>query len=91
MNFDVVRLFLQPMPHQTRTLARLMSQTNYDAVLADAGFFGILPFLLGDQHARPPVLTYSTTPLMISSCDTAPFGLGRAPSSSGWAGCATGH
>ncbi|MCV7281220.1 glycosyltransferase family 1 protein [Mycolicibacterium flavescens] len=82
VNFDIVRLFLQPMPHQTRALAALFSQTKYDAVLADAGFFGTLPFLLGDRRARPPILMYSTTPLMISSRDTAPFGLGAGPSCS---------
>lgn len=85
INYDIVRLFLDPMPHQTRALAALMTRTGFDAVIADAGFFGITPFLLGDPAARPPVLTYSTTPLMISSRDTAPAGLGMAPSAS-WAG-----
>lgn len=85
INFDIARLFLQPMPHQTRVLTELMERTKFDAVLTDAGFFGILPFLLGDRAARPPVLTYSTTPLMLSSRDTAPAGLGMAPSSS-WMG-----
>jgi UDP:flavonoid glycosyltransferase YjiC (YdhE family) len=82
VNFDIVRLFLQPMPHQTDALARLMADTKFDAVIVDAGFFGILPFLLGDRAARPPVLAYTTTPLMISSRDTAPSGLGLPPSSS---------
>jgi MGT family glycosyltransferase len=82
VNFDIMRVFLAPMPHQTAALAELMSETRFDAVIADAGFFGILPFLLGDVAARPPVLLYSTTPLMVSSCDTAPFGMGLSPSSS---------
>ncbi|WP_101946583.1 nucleotide disphospho-sugar-binding domain-containing protein [Mycobacterium sp. 3519A] len=82
VNFDIVRLFVQPMPHQTRALSALMSQTRFDAIIADAGFFGILPFLLGDRAARPPVLAYSTTPLMISSRDTAPTGMGLPPSTS---------
>jgi MGT family glycosyltransferase len=82
VNFDIVRLFVQPMPHQTRVLSLLMNQTKFDAVIVDAGFFGILPFLLGDRAARPPVLVYATTPLMISSRDTAPSGMGLPPSSS---------
>ena len=59
-----------------------MAQTRFDAIIVDAGFFGILPFLLGDRAARPPVLAYTTTPLMFSSRDTAPSGMGLPPSSS---------
>ena len=81
VNFDIQRIFLQPMPLLTRALSELMAQTRFDAILADSGFFGILPFLLGDPAARPPVLSYSTMPLMLSSRDTAPCGLGLAPSS----------
>ncbi|MGX9792560.1 nucleotide disphospho-sugar-binding domain-containing protein [Mycobacterium sp. MMS18-G62] len=81
VNFDIVRLFVQPMPHQARVLSELMAQTKFDAIIVDAGFFGILPFLLGDPTARPPVLAYTTTPLMISSRDTAPSGMGLPPSS----------
>jgi MGT family glycosyltransferase len=81
INFDIVRLFVQPMPHQAQVLSQLMTRTQFDAVIVDAGFFGILPFLLGDRAARPPVLTYTTTPLMLSSRDTAPSGMGMAPSS----------
>ena len=82
VNFDLVRVFLAPMPFQTAALTELMSRTRFDAVIADAGFFGTLPFLLGDPYARPPVLAYTTTPLWISSRDTAPPGLGLPPSSS---------
>ena len=80
LNFDIVRLFVAPMPYQSKALAELMAQTRFDAVLADYGFFGILPFVLGDRAARPPVLLYSTTPMMLSSRDTAPSGLGLPPS-----------
>jgi hypothetical protein len=79
--FDIVRLFVQSMPHQTRVLSELMARTQFDAIIVGAGFFGILPFLLGDRRARPPVLTYTTTPLMVTSRDTAPSGMGLPPSS----------
>jgi MGT family glycosyltransferase len=82
VNFDIVRLFVQPMTHQTSVLSQLMTTTRFDAIIVDAGFFGILPFLLGDRAARPPVLAYTTTPLMITSRDTAPSGMGLPPSSS---------
>lgn len=81
VNFDIARLFLDPMPHQAEALTALLDRARFDAVIADAGFFGILPLLLGDPAARPPVLTYSTTPLWLSSRDTAPPGLGLQPSS----------
>jgi MGT family glycosyltransferase len=82
LNFDVVRLFVAPMPHQAKALAELLAQKRFDAILADYGFFGVLPFTLGERTARPPVLLYSTTPLMISSRDTAPAGLGLPPPTS---------
>ena len=66
------------MPHQTKALTELMAQKRFDAILADYGFFGILPFVLGDRAARPPVLLYGTTPLMFSSRDTAPERAGAA-------------
>jgi MGT family glycosyltransferase len=80
LNFDIVRLFVAPMPHQAMVLTELMAQKRFDAILADNAFFGTIPFLLGDRAARPPILLYSTTPLMLSSRDTAPGGLGLPPS-----------
>ena len=82
LNFDIVRLFVAPMPYQTKALADLMAQKRFDAILADYGFFGVLPFVLGDRAARPPVVLYGTTPMMFSSRDTAPGGLGLPPSTS---------
>jgi len=80
LNYDIVRLFVAPMPHQAKALTELMAQKRFDAVIADFGFFGIMPFLLGDRAARPPVLLYGTTPMMSSSRDLAPSGLGLPPS-----------
>lgn len=82
VNFDIVRLFLAPMPFQTAALTELMDRTRFDAIITDAAVFGTLPFLLGDPCARPPVLSYTTTPLWVTSRDTAPPGLGLAPSTS---------
>lgn len=80
VNLDITNVFIAPMPHQSAALADLIRNTKFDAIIADAVFFGILPLLLGDPAARPPVLLYSTTPLMISSRDHAPAGLGMLPS-----------
>jgi MGT family glycosyltransferase len=82
LNFDIVRLFVAPMPHQAKALTELLAHKRFDAILADYGFFGVLPFALAARSARPLVLLFSTTPLMISSRDTAPAGLGLPPSTS---------
>jgi MGT family glycosyltransferase len=81
LNQAIIRLFLRPMPHQAAELSKVLADNRCDALIADYGFFGVLPMLLGDPAERPPVLYYTPTPLMLSSCDTAPNGLGQAPGS----------
>lgn len=79
LNKAITRLFLAPMPFQLAELARAMNATRFDAIIADYGFFGVLPMLLGDPTARPPILSYTPCPMMLSSRDTAPNGLGLPP------------
>ncbi|TPG37272.1 glycosyltransferase [Mycolicibacterium hodleri] len=79
INFDVRHVFVRPLPHQAAAVDELMTTTRFDAIIADAFFLGILPMLLGDPASRPPVLTYTTTPLFLSSRDTAPGGTGIHP------------
>ena len=79
INFDVKHIFVRPMLHQAAAIEELLADNHYDAILLDASFLGMLPMLLGDQLSRPPVLTYSTTPLFLSSRDTAPGGTGILP------------
>jgi MGT family glycosyltransferase len=79
LNLAIIRLFLAPMPHQAAELSAAMARTRFDAIIVDYGFFGIIPFLLGDPANRPPVLYYTPTPLMLSSRDTAPNGMGLQP------------
>ena len=68
------------MPRQCAELSRALARHHFDAIIVDYGFFGILPLLLlGGRHDLPPVLYYTPTPLMLSSRDTAPTGLGRPP------------
>ena len=79
LNLAIIRLFLAPMPHQVEELAAAMARTRFDAIIVDYGFFGIIPLLLGPPADRPPVLYYSPTPMMLSSRDTAPTGMGLPP------------
>jgi MGT family glycosyltransferase len=81
IDFDVTHLFVKTLAAQTGALDGLLAEGRFDAVLVDAFFFGILPILLRDRDARPPVLAYTSTPLFLSSRDTAPGGTGILPRS----------
>ncbi|MDT5066394.1 MAG: hypothetical protein QOK02_2549 [Mycobacterium sp.] len=84
LNRGIIRLFLDPMPHQAAELATAMARSHFDAIIVDFGFFGIIPFLLGDPADRPPVLYYTPTPPTLSSRDTAPSGMGLPPGVGRW-------
>lgn len=79
INFDVENVFVRPLPHQFNALRELLADNEYDAILTDAFFLGTLPLLLDDTVARPPILSYTTTPLFLTSRDTAPGGPGITP------------
>lgn len=79
LNFDITHLFVTPIPHQAAVLGDLLRQKRFDAVIADASFFGTIPFLLGERSAHPPILAFTPMPLMISSRHTAAAGLGLPP------------
>jgi MGT family glycosyltransferase len=81
LNLAIIRLFLAPMPHQYAELTAALAAKRFDAIIADYGFFGVIPLLLSDPAGRPPVLQYTPTPLMLSSRDTAPNGVGLDPGS----------
>ncbi len=79
VNFDVKHVFVRPLPYQAAALSDALAGNTFDAVLTDAFFLGVLPMLLKDRRDRPPVLAYSTTPLFLTSRDTAPGGMGMLP------------
>ncbi len=81
---DMRSLFITPMTVQAQALTAALAAAaapgtaGFDAILADIGFTGVLPLLLGTV-SRPPVLVCNMTPLMLSSAGTAPFGMARPP------------
>ncbi|WP_082754106.1 glycosyltransferase [Mycobacterium sp. NAZ190054] len=79
INFDIEHVLVRPLPHQFSALQEVLADNHYDAVITDAFFLGVLPLLLAGPAERPPILAYSTTPLVLSSRDTAPAGPGIAP------------
>jgi UDP:flavonoid glycosyltransferase YjiC (YdhE family) len=80
INFDFSRVFADAIPHQDGVLRQLLGEFSADVILVDPGFFGVMPLLLGGGADRPAVVTLNTSPLLLSSRDTAPFGFGMAPS-----------
>lgn len=83
VNFDVKHVFVRPLPYQAAALSDAMATNTFDAILTDAFFLGVLPLLAKNRRDRPPVLSYSTTPLFLTSRDTAPGGMGMLPGA-GW-------
>ncbi|WP_194819794.1 glycosyltransferase [Nocardia sp. XZ_19_385] len=70
--------FLDPLAAQYHALRAELDRTEFDAVLVDVMFTGAIPLVL-DRSARPPVLACGVVPLMLSSADCAPFGVGWQP------------
>jgi UDP:flavonoid glycosyltransferase YjiC (YdhE family) len=84
LQFDVTQNFVAVMPHQYRGIREQLLREPADAVLGETAFTGVIPLLLERDRARPPVLICGVLPLTMSSRDTAPFGMGLQPSSSGF-------
>ncbi|MGV9408807.1 glycosyltransferase [Nocardia sp. NPDC003693] len=70
--------FLDPIAGQYRALRRELDGAHVDAVLVDVMFTGAIPLLLA-QRPRPAVVACGVVPLMLSSSDTPPFGMGWQP------------
>ncbi|QNJ91626.1 glycosyltransferase family 1 protein [Mycolicibacterium fluoranthenivorans] len=79
VNFDVKHVFVRPLPYQAAALSDALAGNTFDVILADAFFLGILPILLKHRPDRPPLLAYVTSPLLLTSRDTAPGGTGILP------------
>lgn len=79
LNSGITRLFLAPMPLQVAELRAALSARRFDVIIADYGFFGVLPLLLQDREARPPIVSYTPCPTTLSSRDAAPHGFGLPP------------
>lgn len=81
--WKILGVFVRPLGPQYMALVRALGRDRYDAVIAETGFLGVIPLLLGaPRPARLPVFGVSVTPLSLRSVDCAPFGSGLAPGSS---------
>ncbi|MGU3410498.1 glycosyltransferase [Microbacterium sp. M1A1_1b] len=75
----MLALFVRVIPGQYRALTALLEHGGFDAVLGEAAFTGLAPYLARPRAERLPVLGVATTPVTLGSVDTAPFGAALAP------------
>jgi MGT family glycosyltransferase len=75
---DMQSVFITPLIAQYHALTEQLRSRSFDAVLVDVAFTGALPLLLTNR-ARPPLAVCGVSPLMLSSADTPPFGIGWHP------------
>jgi len=76
------KAFVDKVADQHRGLLEVLKGFPADAIIADDMFFGILPMLLGDRAARPPVLVCGTSVLHWRREDKAPLFMGLPPATS---------
>ncbi|HET8988970.1 MAG TPA: glycosyltransferase [Humibacillus sp.] len=79
LRWDVLNVFLRPVPAWVADIERLVEQVRPDVVVADGAF---LSGPIVAERRGLPSMVFSVSPLSLSSVDTAPFGLGLSPSSS---------
>jgi UDP:flavonoid glycosyltransferase YjiC (YdhE family) len=78
--YDLEHLFAAKIVDQFHAVARVVDEHDVDVVLAENLFLGVLPLLRRRSGRRPRVGSVCTSPLMVSSRDTGPFGPGFPPS-----------
>ena len=77
--YYIEHVFYDQMKGQYLDLKKILREFPADLALSDPSFGGTIP--LAEKNELPWVV-FSTIPLLLSSSDTAPFGLGLHPNSS---------
>lgn len=77
--FALKHLFIDSAFGQFKDMTHILKDFSADVLLADS--FSLGPAWIYEKGG-PPWAAFNTTGLSISSCDTAPFGLGMQPDSS---------
>jgi UDP:flavonoid glycosyltransferase YjiC (YdhE family) len=76
------KIFIEAAPGQLADIRALLASSPADVVLHDPGMIGAL---LNHEQGGPPSGVLGIVPLVVSSVDAAPFGLGLTPSAT-WLG-----
>ncbi|GAB3429004.1 glycosyltransferase [Actinophytocola sediminis] len=85
LGFGLRNTFIRLIPDQHRTLQALLSEMADEpvVVLHEVAFMGVWPLHLGAPGVRPAaVIGVGVVPMVLTSEDTAPFGMGLPPDSS---------
>ncbi len=78
IQYDILHFFIRPVPKWAEELEGIAARVQPDVIVVEHGFVGGL--LVAEKLSIPSV-AFSTTPLTLTSVDTAPFGTGLAPAS----------
>jgi MGT family glycosyltransferase len=79
LRFDLKRIFIDAAPGQLADIESIVSEWRSDVIVADPGMMGAA---FAREKWNHPLVTLSVVPCVLRSRDTAPFGLGLAPSRS---------
>jgi len=79
IRFEIEHAFVRPIPDQYRALITAIQDIEPDVIVFESAFLGVLPLLLSRNAARPALAGVGVVPLIQSSIDVAPFGLGLPP------------
>jgi MGT family glycosyltransferase len=66
-------VFGDTMLPQCDGIREIMSREPVDLILTDFIFHGVFPLLLGPRTERPPIISVSVSPLVLTSIDAGPF------------------
>jgi MGT family glycosyltransferase len=74
MRHNAKHIFADTMLPQYDGIRDIMSRESIDLILTDFLFTGVFPLLLGPRAGRPPIVSVSVSPLVLTSTDASPFG-----------------
>jgi UDP:flavonoid glycosyltransferase YjiC (YdhE family) len=76
---DLRRIFIGPLPGQSRDLRAILADFAADCIAVDTMFMGALPLALGPRTERPALACVGVMPYASCSRDAAPFGAAFQP------------
>lgn len=77
--YQLRRMFIDPIPTQSKNLAETVREVDADAVVVDSMFLGALPMLT--RADRVPILALGVSPLSMPGPEVPPYNSGLTPRS----------